>query len=94
MTLFLTPVQDTAKEEAIQILGKKMNQKWRSPVTAFRALVGADECLGQDSFRKLLATYSIRMSEEDVGGLFLRVVVLIPLAFIFLGFAVWWNRRQ
>ncbi|HBQ13227.1 MAG TPA: hypothetical protein DEF51_19485, partial [Myxococcales bacterium] len=35
-----------------------------------------------------------RMSEEDVGGLFLRVVVLIPLAFIFLGFAVWWNRRQ
>ena len=36
----------------------------------------------------------IRMSEEDVGGLFLRVVVLIPLAFIFLGFAVWWNRRQ
>lgn len=35
----------------------------------------------------------IRMTEEDVGGLFLRVVVLIPLAFVFLGFAVWWNRR-
>ena len=34
------------------------------------------------------------MCAEDVGGLFLRVVVLIPLAFIFLGFAVWWNRRQ
>lgn len=33
-------------------------------------------------------------SEEDVGNLFFRVVVLIPLAFIFLGIAVWWNRRQ
>lgn len=35
----------------------------------------------------------VSMSQEDVGNLFLRVVVLIPLAFIFLGFAVWWNRR-
>jgi hypothetical protein len=26
--------------------------------------------------------------------LFFRVVVLIPLAFVFLGFAVWWNRRH
>jgi hypothetical protein len=34
------------------------------------------------------------MSEDDLSNLFLRVVVLIPLAFIFLGFAVWWNRRQ
>lgn len=32
-------------------------------------------------------------SEEDVGNLFFRVVVLIPLAFVFLGIAVWWNRR-
>lgn len=36
----------------------------------------------------------VSMSEEDVGNLFLRVVVLIPLAFVFLGFAVWWNRRE
>jgi len=34
------------------------------------------------------------MSDEDVSNLFLRVVVLIPLAFIFLGAAVWWNRRS
>lgn len=30
---------------------------------------------------------------QDVADLFFRVVVLIPLAFIFLGVAVWWNRR-
>jgi ABC-type uncharacterized transport system involved in gliding motility auxiliary subunit len=32
-------------------------------------------------------------SEDDVTNLFFRVVVLIPLAFVFLGVAVWWNRR-
>lgn len=32
-------------------------------------------------------------SEADVANLFFRVVVLIPLAFVFLGIAVWWNRR-
>lgn len=32
-------------------------------------------------------------SEADVNNLFFRVVVLIPLAFVFLGIAVWWNRR-
>lgn len=36
----------------------------------------------------------VAMSDEDVSNLFLRVVVLIPLAFIFLGAAVWWNRRS
>jgi ABC-type uncharacterized transport system involved in gliding motility auxiliary subunit len=36
----------------------------------------------------------VTMTQEDVSNLFLRVVVLIPLAFIFLGFAVWWNRRN
>lgn len=36
----------------------------------------------------------VSMSQEDVDNLFWRVVVLIPLAFVFLGFAVWWNRRQ
>ena len=35
----------------------------------------------------------VSMSDEDVGNLFLRVVILIPLAFLFLGFAVWWYRR-
>lgn len=34
------------------------------------------------------------ITEDDVGNLFFRVAVLIPLAFIFLGVAVWWNRRQ
>lgn len=33
-------------------------------------------------------------SEVDVGNLFFRVVVLIPLAFVFLGIAVFWNRRS
>lgn len=36
----------------------------------------------------------IRMSEDDVWGLFFRVVFLLPAAVIFLGFAVWWNRRS
>lgn len=36
----------------------------------------------------------VSLSQDDVNNLFLRVVVLIPLAFIFLGFAVWWNRRS
>lgn len=36
----------------------------------------------------------VSMSQDDVSNLFLRVVVLIPLAFVFLGFAVWWNRRS
>jgi ABC-type uncharacterized transport system involved in gliding motility auxiliary subunit len=35
----------------------------------------------------------IRMSEDDVSSLFFRVVVLLPAAVLFLGFAVWWNRR-
>ncbi|MCB9591680.1 MAG: GldG family protein [Sandaracinaceae bacterium] len=38
--------------------------------------------------------HPVSMSQDDVSNLFLRVVVLIPLAFIFLGFAVWWNRRS
>jgi len=36
----------------------------------------------------------VAMSEEDISNLFVRVAVLIPLAFIFLGVAVWWNRRS
>lgn len=34
-----------------------------------------------------------RMTEDDVSGLFFRVVVLLPAAIVFLGFAVYWNRR-
>jgi hypothetical protein len=33
-------------------------------------------------------------TEDDVDNLWLRVVVFIPLAFVLLGFAVWWNRRN
>ncbi len=35
----------------------------------------------------------VHMSDGDVFELFFRVVVLMPLAAIFLGLAVWWNRR-
>jgi len=33
------------------------------------------------------------MSEEDVSSIFVRVVIMIPLAFMLLGFSVWWSRR-
>lgn len=36
----------------------------------------------------------VRMTQEDVEGLGFRVVVLLPAALFFLGFAVWWNRRS
>lgn len=36
----------------------------------------------------------IRMSEDDVWGLFFRVVFLLPAAVVLLGVAVWWNRRH
>lgn len=36
----------------------------------------------------------VRMTQEDVDGLGFRVVVLLPAALFFLGFAVWWNRRN
>ncbi len=34
------------------------------------------------------------ITEDDVSNLMFRVALLIPLAFVFLGVAVWWNRRQ
>lgn len=37
---------------------------------------------------------AVMMSEADLDGLFLRVVVLIPSAMLLLGFAVWWSRRS
>lgn len=35
----------------------------------------------------------IQLSHDDAINLGFRVVVLMPLAVVFLGFAVWWNRR-
>ncbi|MEM9071162.1 MAG: GldG family protein [Myxococcota bacterium] len=37
---------------------------------------------------------AVVMSEADVSGVALRVFVLLPAAFLLLGFAVWWSRRQ
>lgn len=36
---------------------------------------------------------AVRMSQDDVNALGFRVIVLLPAAIFFLGFAVWWNRR-
>jgi hypothetical protein len=36
----------------------------------------------------------LNLTESDVAGIAFRVLVLIPLASIFLGIAVWWNRRS
>lgn len=36
----------------------------------------------------------LNLTEDDVSFIAFRVVVLIPLAAIFLGIAVWWNRRS
>jgi hypothetical protein len=36
----------------------------------------------------------VRLTQDDVSGLGFRVVVLLPAALFFLGFAVWWNRRS
>jgi len=36
----------------------------------------------------------IQLSQDDAMNLGFRVVVLMPLAMMFLGFAVWWNRRS
>jgi hypothetical protein len=41
-----------------------------------------------------ISAQPVRMTQDDVTGLFFRVVVLLPLAVTFLGFAVWWNRRS
>lgn len=43
--------------------------------------------------RRVSAT-SVRMTEDDVESLGFRVMVLMPLAAVFLGIAVWWSRRS
>lgn len=40
------------------------------------------------------AAEPIQLSSDDAMNLGFRVVILMPLAMIFLGFAVWWNRRS
>jgi hypothetical protein len=35
----------------------------------------------------------VQLSQDDALNLGVRVGILMPLAVIFLGFAVWWNRR-
>lgn len=41
-----------------------------------------------------MAAVPMNLTEDDVTFIAFRVVVLIPLAAIFLGIAVWWNRRS
>jgi hypothetical protein len=43
---------------------------------------------------KRVDAQAIVMSEDDLTGVFWRVVGLIPLSMILLGFAVWWLRRS
>jgi ABC-2 type transport system permease protein len=43
--------------------------------------------------RRVNAT-AVRMTEDDVADLGFRVMVLMPLASVFLGIAVWWSRRS
>jgi hypothetical protein len=37
---------------------------------------------------------SVQMTADDALGLAFRVIVIFPAASLFLGFAVWWNRRS
>ena len=37
---------------------------------------------------------ALALTEEDMGGIWIRVMLLLPGAFLLLGFAVWWSRRQ
>jgi hypothetical protein len=37
---------------------------------------------------------SVRMTEDDIDDIGFRAMVLMPLASIFLGLAVWWSRRS
>ncbi len=36
----------------------------------------------------------VQLTQDDASNLAFRVVFLMPLAVVFLGIAVWWNRRQ
>ena len=43
---------------------------------------------------KRVDAQAIMMTEEDLQGVFWRVIALLPLSMILLGFAVWWLRRS
>jgi hypothetical protein len=36
----------------------------------------------------------VQLTSDDALNLAFRVIVLMPLAVVFIGFAVWWNRRS
>ena len=40
-----------------------------------------------------MTAHPVQLTESDVVDLGFRVIVLLPLAAVFLGLAVWWNRR-
>ena len=37
---------------------------------------------------------ALALTEDDMSGIWIRVMLLLPGAFLLLGFAVWWSRRQ
>jgi len=37
---------------------------------------------------------ALALTEDDMGGIWIRVMLLLPGAFLLLGFAVWWSRRE
>jgi ABC-type uncharacterized transport system involved in gliding motility auxiliary subunit len=41
-----------------------------------------------------MTSHPVQITESDVFDLGFRVIVLLPLAAVFLGIAVWWNRRS
>lgn len=55
-------------------------------LTAREALISIPPRRGQSD--------PVQLAQDDAWNLGFRVVVLMPLAVIFLGFAVWWNRRS
>jgi hypothetical protein len=71
-----------------------------APIAANRLFVSA--AVGWLARREALAEIPPRsfrhrpvaMTAEDASNMFWRVVLLMPAAFVFLGFAVWWSRRQ
>jgi hypothetical protein len=39
-------------------------------------------------------SHPVQLTSDDALNLAFRVIVLMPLAVVFIGFAVWWNRRS
>jgi hypothetical protein len=55
-------------------------------LTQRRALMDAIEPRSSD-------IAAVVMTEGDLQGVLVRVILLMPLAMILLGFSVWWSRR-